>query len=105
MAPLKMELPLTLNTIRVAKNRARGQLHQGAAHVVHTDQQGLKAVLPLEYIYVILPAHELSGAQVLHIIEAELDHFQKRDIGKYNQKQQRHKHKGTDHQPPLHLSA
>ena len=58
-------------------------------HIVEGKEQRPDDIVSLEDLTVVAQSHELPCADILHIIEAELYHFQKREIREENKETDR----------------
>ena len=93
-----LEYPLALDSGREKRceKQCERQLYDRSGHVVQTQQHCAHVFFFREDLQVILKFHEAPVFGITHIIEAEFYHFDKGDVGKQNEQEQRKRGKRSD---------
>ena len=73
------------------KQQCQRKLYHRTDHIIQAEFQHIETIVPGENINIIFQPHKFSLADILHIIKAELHHFEKRQVCKQYQQEQRNK--------------
>ena len=100
----KNNTPLN-NAQQGREEQGEHQLHDGSAHVIEAYGERAEDVVAREYVQVVPEPDECPLADVLHLIEAEADHFPEGKIGEGEEEQEGYNDEGCDYEPLLPLLA